>query len=203
MVPYHIVFTYFFRFSVRELQQSLFETWKPEDTFAISHRRKALHLRVPGLRQGLQQCLRPCQTPEQDTLQRGKSIKRIQFIAFEIISLEHQFPMIYFSCCWLELIENLEVVVVGKSKSVFVTWSRAQWWKRFGSLGLGLDFAQAKIESNKIWSSLHTIWPDNDHNHVFFTETLCVQGARLYKTLHGPLVAEETCQNCAWSRVLR
>ena len=46
---------------------------EPEDPSEESHRGEALHVRVPGLHQGLQQRLRPRQTSEQNPFKRGES----------------------------------------------------------------------------------------------------------------------------------
>ena len=58
---------------VWELQQGLFSIGEFENSFAISHRRKAVRLRVPGLHQSLQQRVWPSQTSEPNTFQRGNS----------------------------------------------------------------------------------------------------------------------------------
>ena len=46
---------------------------EPEDPPQESHRGEALHVRVPGLHQGLQQRLRPRQASEQNPFKRGES----------------------------------------------------------------------------------------------------------------------------------
>ena len=52
--------------------ESLQSPGEPEDPPEVPHRGEALHVRIPGLHQGLQQRQRQGQAPEQDTLQRGE-----------------------------------------------------------------------------------------------------------------------------------
>ena len=59
--------------SVRGLLEGIQPAGEPEDAPAVAHGGEALHVRVPGLHQGLQQRQRQGQAPEQDTLQRGES----------------------------------------------------------------------------------------------------------------------------------
>ena len=58
-------------FSVWELQQSLFSIGEPENSFAISHRRETLRMRIPRMYEGFQQRFGQSKTSEQDTFQWG------------------------------------------------------------------------------------------------------------------------------------
>lgn len=51
-------------FAVWRVQEGLFKTWEPQDSFAEPHGGEAIPVPAPGLPEGFQQLQWPCQAPE-------------------------------------------------------------------------------------------------------------------------------------------
>ena len=65
--------------------ESLQSPGEPQDPPEVPHWREALHVRIPGVYQGLQQRFRQSQTSEQDSLQRGKLAHFIVVVAVAVM----------------------------------------------------------------------------------------------------------------------
>ena len=70
--PSHTTSLIFFSLSVRGLLEGVQPAGESEDPSAVPHWGEALHVRVPGMHQGLQQRQRSSQTPKPNPFQRGK-----------------------------------------------------------------------------------------------------------------------------------
>ena len=80
--PSHTTSLIFFSLSVRGLLEGVQPAGEPEDPPAIPHWGEALHVRVPGLHEGLQQRERPSKTPKPNPFQRGKESIRNPSLPF-------------------------------------------------------------------------------------------------------------------------
>ena len=107
--PSHTTSLIFFSLSVRGLLEGVQPAGEPEDPPAVPHWREALHVRVPGLHEGLQQRERPSKTPKPNPFQRGKESIRNPSLPFWAAAVrintfpptirKSRFPL---QSCWAE-----------------------------------------------------------------------------------------------------
>lgn len=58
--------------AVRRMLQGLLQAGKPQDSPQVTHRREAVHVRVPGLLESLQQRKRQSEASKSNSFERGK-----------------------------------------------------------------------------------------------------------------------------------